>query len=438
MNSIASKLNNNAIHPSTNKDPETSHQVNQLIAEFGESFIKGTNSTQSDARDCFQLFLESGNKHYGIKGFQFAYTLLKIIQAKSNFNPQTNSNGYVGWIQMNPSDAQQYGLNTAIQNKDLVSHAKAVIKYLDRNRQTIYSSSQNKANSIAKGQKAKDLATGGEVVLSSIQTGASSKSLQPTATTPPQSHKDMFEFVEQRLKEAASIVSGRNTHRNRTHEKTFNAKPSLQDTINLLNPLEWTRASHPSILSRPRIPTFQSQRTYYTNILRSLEITSLKDTVEVFANKSLNNKSRYENISKQLGGNIPWQFIAAIHMRESSQNFNGNLANGQPLNQRTTIVPIGKGPYSSFEESAVEILRERGLDKITNWTPERVAWELEKYNGLGYLYKGKPSPYLLSGSKHYASGKYVADGKFDANHKDKQIGALTLIKAISEKEAAIA
>jgi hypothetical protein len=53
---------------------------------------------------------------------------------------------------------------------------------------------------------------------------------------------------------------------------------------------------------------------------------------------------------------------------------------------------------------------------------------LEKYNGLGYANKGIPSPYLWAGTDQYIKGKYVQDGKFNANYVDQQLGCAGILK----------
>jgi hypothetical protein len=68
-----------------------------------------------------------------------------------------------------------------------------------------------------------------------------------------------------------------------------------------------------------------------------------------------------------------------------------------------------------------------------DWTPARMAYEWEKYNGFGYRRAGRPlSPYLWSGSMHYTKGKFVADHKYDPNAVSQQIGTMCLLKALKD------
>ncbi len=144
------------------------------------------------------------------------------------------------------------------------------------------------------------------------------------------------------------------------------------------------------------------------------------------------NQARYEEVSHRFANpGLKWWFVALIHEMECSQDFSKYLGNGQSLNQKTTIVPIGRGPFASFADGAVDALKLQGADKITDWSIGNVLYFLEGYNGYGYsLYKGINSPYLWSGSNHYKSGKYVSDGKYDPNAVSQQIGIALLMKKL--------
>src|SRR3954454_15273701 len=77
------------------------------------------------------------------------------------------------------------------------------------------------------------------------------------------------------------------------------------------------------------------------------------------------------------------------------------------------------------------------LDRVPAWSIERTLYELEKYNGWGYLGKGN-SPYLWAGTSEYHGGKYVADGVYSASAFDKQLGCVAVIKAMADLDPAIA
>ena len=176
----------------------------------------------------------------------------------------------------------------------------------------------------------------------------------------------------------------------------------------------------------------------YTALYKSVEANpSHFNTIDTLVDKLLSHRSRYEKVADALG--IPWYFIAAIHNMESSQNFSRHLHNGDPLTARTRQVPKGRpkkgNPPFTWEESAEDALKLRRLDKVKAWTLPRLLYELEGYNGWGYrLYHSHVlSPYLWSYSKHYISGKYVADGTWSDTAKSRQCGAVILIKRLEER-----
>lgn len=142
------------------------------------------------------------------------------------------------------------------------------------------------------------------------------------------------------------------------------------------------------------------------------------------------NRERYERVAAQT--DVPAELVAALHFRESGGNFNTYLHNGQPLGQVTTIVP--KGVYfTDWEEAAVDAMnRFAGLRDELEITAEtedlaRIATFAEHYNGLGYDSRGVASPYVYSGTDEYSSGKYVRDGVYDPNTRDRQLGVLPMV-----------
>lgn len=139
-------------------------------------------------------------------------------------------------------------------------------------------------------------------------------------------------------------------------------------------------------------------------------------------------KKRYQDVEKTTG--VPWWFIAVVHEREASQRWDRQLAQGDPLSRKSTHVPKGRGPFKTWEEGAVDALVNCAPYAARNkdWSIGGALAKLEEYNGLGYYRKGIPSPYIWAGTDQYVKGKYVADGVFDPNHVDKQLGCAGLLK----------
>jgi len=148
-------------------------------------------------------------------------------------------------------------------------------------------------------------------------------------------------------------------------------------------------------------------------------------------------KQRYLTVSERTG--IPWPFIAVTHQRESSQNWSRSLAQGDPWDQVSTHVPAGRGPFNSWEDAAYDALVNCGPYAARNkdWSIGGLLTLLERYNGVGYVNRGLPSPYLWSGTDQYRSGKYVRDGVFDPEAVDKQLGCAGLIMAMMQIDPSI-
>lgn len=149
---------------------------------------------------------------------------------------------------------------------------------------------------------------------------------------------------------------------------------------------------------------------------------------EAAANRIKANRKIYEEIEKLTG--VPWWFIGVVHLRESNLNMATNIANGQRYDRVTTIVPKGRGPFSSFKEAAVDALTNCAPYAARNkdWSVGSALALLEKYNGLGYSARSIPSPYIWAWTNQYVKGKFVADHVFDPNVVDSQLGCAGVIK----------
>ncbi len=148
-----------------------------------------------------------------------------------------------------------------------------------------------------------------------------------------------------------------------------------------------------------------------------------------------NARPRYEAVGESTG--VPWYFIGIIHGLEASFNFRAHLHNGDfPLSMRTRQVPAGRPrvwlPPADWGSSARDALTLLGFTGQRDWSLERTLYRLEMYNGLGYRSYGVPTPYLWSFSNHYQSGKFVADGHWNAAAKSQQCGAAVMMKMLSD------
>ena len=153
--------------------------------------------------------------------------------------------------------------------------------------------------------------------------------------------------------------------------------------------------------------------------------------VRAEAGRILANRERYAAVAAHFPG-MPWWVVGILHSMECGLSFHQHLHNGDPLSARTVQVPAGRPkvgtPPFTWEESALDALRCDGLDQVTDWTPGHALLAFENYNGTGYRWRGVPSPYLWSFTDQYRSGKYTADGRYDAQAVSQQCGCAALLK----------
>lgn len=156
-------------------------------------------------------------------------------------------------------------------------------------------------------------------------------------------------------------------------------------------------------------------------------VSSLEGYVDGIAERLVACKPRYETVSGRTG--VMWPVIAVIHERESSQSWAASLAQGDPWNKISIHVPKGRGPFPSWEAAAEDALSSCPpfAARWTDWTIGGALTLLEQYNGLGYASMGRPSPYVWAATDQYVSGKYIADGHYDHNAIDHQIGVAALL-----------
>lgn len=164
--------------------------------------------------------------------------------------------------------------------------------------------------------------------------------------------------------------------------------------------------------------------------VKAQTLSYLAQAVSLVARRLVAAKARYQIVAAKTS--VPWFIIAVIHERESSQSWTASLAQGDPWNHRSIHVPRGRGPFTSWEAAAE--------DALVVCPPHVAAWKdwsaggaltlLEEYNGLGYASHHIPSPYVWASTDQYHRGKYIADGHFDPNAIDHQLGCAALLKAM--------
>lgn len=164
---------------------------------------------------------------------------------------------------------------------------------------------------------------------------------------------------------------------------------------------------------------------------------------ETDARRIISHKEQYQAIEHATYDGpraVPWWLIAIIHLREASLDFRAYLGNGQPLSQKTTEVPAGRGPFTgpdAFENGALDALRIDGLTGVLDWRLEKALYYQELFNGAGYNNRGLPSPYIWGGTNIQRPGKYTSDRRFNARVWDTQPGCAPMIATLARLDPSI-
>lgn len=182
--------------------------------------------------------------------------------------------------------------------------------------------------------------------------------------------------------------------------------------------------------------TFEATERGYANLWESATLKGGADAAnaETFADKIIAAEQRYRVVQTVTG--VPWYFIGALHMRESSCNFEGVLHNGDRIigtGGLTTRVPAGRGPFATWEAAAIDALKLKDMHRVQSWSVARMLYQAEVFNGLGYVGKGVNSAYVWAGTNHEQLGKYVADHVWDGSFDDPQLGVAAVLIRLAQK-----
>jgi lysozyme family protein len=207
-------------------------------------------------------------------------------------------------------------------------------------------------------------------------------------------------------------------------------------------------AAAPNIITDPNAPPPKANKNptlrqlTATNAQRwqSMVITPAKiPDVDRVARRLVANKARYQDISNTTS--VPWFIIAVIHEREKGNDtqFLANIAQGDRWDRVSVNVPKGRGPFVSFKEAAIDALTKCApfAADWTDWSAGGAMTLLEQYNGLGYAFRGLPSPYIWSFSNQYVKGKFAPDHVFNPDMVDPQLGSAPLLKQMQAADPSI-
>jgi lysozyme family protein len=188
--------------------------------------------------------------------------------------------------------------------------------------------------------------------------------------------------------------------------------------------------------------TFEDLRDNYARLWSTMTLRA--DWAQKAADAALrifSNKDNYRTVESLTG--VPWFVVGLIHRMESDLDFNLHLHNGDPLTARTCNEPVGRPlsgrPPFLWLDSAADAIRYDKLDQVPQWTCERLAFQLEKYNGFRSRTEHSiNTPYLWSGTNHYDRGKFIRDNVWDGTAVSKQVGAMPILRRLMQLDASIA
>lgn len=162
---------------------------------------------------------------------------------------------------------------------------------------------------------------------------------------------------------------------------------------------------------------------------------STPDTKDVNGNvppdvlKAINKlKPAYQEAEKATG--VPWQAIAAIHYRESSNSASGDLQAGNPIGGPYGFYSDSYGKYGypkSMGESAIfaakELMGKTDKGKINTPTPDPDVLKdaFFGYNGRASVYAAQAAQLGFDPNKQPYEGSPYVMNNFDAKHKNMGI-----------------
>lgn len=179
------------------------------------------------------------------------------------------------------------------------------------------------------------------------------------------------------------------------------------------------------------MPTFEALKAGYERDLLSFRITDMPQTIET-AKRVLRGKDRFLPVQEQL--KIPAIWMMASFEREASSNFNLSPAQGDPWRRKSVNEPKGRGPFSSWEASALDAYR---FDRIQDfpadtWTWAFAAYTGERFNGFGFRNHGIRSAYLWAGTNMYTIGMYISDGSWRPGVRDHRVGIIPVMRLMNQ------
>jgi lysozyme family protein len=139
----------------------------------------------------------------------------------------------------------------------------------------------------------------------------------------------------------------------------------------------------------------------------------------------------WQEVHARTGVNIGWGICS--FERESGSDYRTSPAQGDRWDRPSIHVPAHRGPFKSWGAACIDAYHIDHLEQVgaQNWTWARCCYDDEAFNGFGPRAHGRHSGYLWAGTNVYNGGKYVADGVWNPNAQDRQLGAIPLLYTVA-------
>jgi len=137
---------------------------------------------------------------------------------------------------------------------------------------------------------------------------------------------------------------------------------------------------------------------------------------------------------------VPMAWLLAIDEREGGGNSMTYFGNGEHVignGKKTTLVPIGRGPFADWQAGCIDALQYDGEDQVSLWTISRAIYQAEAWNGFGPRNHGRYSGYLWSGTNIYNGGKYTSDNHWDPTANDQQLGVVPVMLRLAQIDSSL-
>jgi len=201
----------------------------------------------------------------------------------------------------------------------------------------------------------------------------------------------------------------------------------------IVGPKTWNALFPPS---EPQDETIRGSKAWYVKDFKNMSFDpGFEATINKAAQRVLSGIDRYKAVALTIG--CPWYFIGALHNMEATCDFRGVLHNGEKIlgtGKKTSLVPAGRGPFETWEESAIDALKMKNFHLQKDWDLGAMLMRAERYNGMGVFnfHKLEKTAYLWAQSSiNDGTGKYVADGKWsETANANGQTGFAVILKEL--------